>query len=77
MPWLTHAARRPQPPPPQWGAAPAPQRPVGLPAADADAELALELKAQGNKLLQSGQTEAAEIVYSEALKARRKGCASH
>jgi hypothetical protein len=39
---------------------------------DAAAELALELKAQANRLLQSGQVEAAEIVYSEALKVRRR-----
>jgi hypothetical protein len=36
-----------------------------------DDDLVEELKLQGNKLLQSGQTEAAELVYSEALKARR------
>ena len=63
-------APAPQRVPPTWGgSAPGPAA-AAAPASAADAELALELKAQGNKLLQSGQTEAAEIVYTEALKAR-------
>jgi hypothetical protein len=46
--------------------------PPAPPRDDAAAELAQELKAQANRLLQSGQVEAAEIVYSEALKARTR-----
>ena len=68
---LTRAPLPSQRAPPQWGASAPGPKPSAPTASAADAELALELKAQANKLLQSGQTEAAEIVYTEALKARR------
>jgi len=47
---------------------------AGRGASAVDADLVEELKSQGNRLLTSGQPAAAELVYSEALKARR-GCA--